>query len=74
MATDEFIWTGGDCHIYKNQFEGIHEQLDREPLNVPAPTVELNPEIDNLFDFTYDDIKIVGYESHPVVKFPPAAV
>lgn len=74
MVPEEFIWVGGDVHIYTNQEEGIREQLSRQPLYQVQPKVRLNPEIKNLFDFTYEDIEIVDYESHPAIKFPEAAV
>lgn len=74
MAADEFIWIGGDCHVYKNQLDGVYEQLNRKRVDDSDPRVVLNPAITNLFDFTFDDIEIVGYKSQPKITFPPAAV
>ncbi|GGM13142.1 thymidylate synthase [Pseudomonas asuensis] len=66
----EFIWTGGDSHLYANHLEQTDLQLTREPL--PLPTMKLNPEVKDLFDFTFDDFELVGYESHPHIKAPVA--
>ena len=62
----DFIHTFGDAHIYNNHFEQINLQLSREPK--PLPKLVLNPNIKNIFDFTFDDISIEGYESHPSIK------
>lgn len=58
----------GDAHIYENQVEGVHEQLTRTPLG--APTLWLNPNIKNIFDFKMKDVKLMGYQSHPKITFP----
>jgi len=58
----------GDCHIYQNQIDGVKEQLERDPL--PLPTLWLNPEIDDIEDFTMNDIKLINYQSHPAINFP----
>ena len=62
----DFIHTFGDAHIYNNHFEQINLQLSREPK--PLPKLVLNPNIKNIFDFTFDDISIEGHESHPSIK------
>lgn len=62
----EFIHTFGDAHIYSNHKRQIEEQLLRIPKKLPK--VILNPEIKNIFDFTYDDIEIVNYDPHPLIK------
>ena len=62
----EFIHTFGDAHIYSNHKKQINEQLLRVPKKLPK--VILNPEIKNIFDFTYDDIEIVNYDPHPLIK------
>lgn len=66
LSVGEFVWTGGDCHLYSNHFEQVETQLNREPFTLP--TLQLNPNIDNIFDFTFDDIDIINYQSHPTIK------
>ena len=70
LAAGEFIWTGGDCHIYANHFEQVDTQLAREPL--PLARMVLNPEVRDLFAFRYEDFRLEGYESHPAIKAPVA--
>ena len=65
-----FVHTLGDAHLYQNHVEQARTQLDREPL--PPPSLHLNPAVDDLFAFTFEDITIVGYESHPAIKAPVA--
>lgn len=62
----EFIHTIGDAHIYKNHFDVVKTQIEREPL--PLPRLVLNKDIDNLFDFRIEDIKLEGYQSHGPLK------
>ena len=62
----EFIHTIGDAHIYKNHFDVVKTQIEREPL--PLPHLVLNKDIDNLFDFEIEDIKLEGYQSHGPLK------
>lgn len=62
----EFIHTIGDAHIYKNHFDVVKTQIEREPL--PLPRLVLNKDIDNLFDFKIEDIKLEGYQSHGPLK------
>ena len=62
----EFIHTIGDAHIYKNHFDVVKTQIEREPL--PIPRLVLNKDIDNLFDFKIEDIKLEGYQSHGPLK------
>lgn len=66
----EFVHTLADTHIYLNHLDQVKEQLSREPL--PLPRLELNPEIASIDDFTFDDIKLVEYQSHPAIKAPIA--
>ncbi|HNF65387.1 MAG TPA: thymidylate synthase [Plasticicumulans sp.] len=70
LEAGEFIWTGGDCHIYANHFEQVDTQLAREPL--PLARMVLNPEVRDLFAFRYEDFRLEGYESHPAIKAPVA--
>lgn len=69
MSVGDLIYNGGDCHIYLNQMDGINEQLKNESFDA-LPTLVLNPNITNINDFTFDDIKIEGYQSHNAIKIP----
>ncbi len=64
----EFVHTFGDVHIYQNHLEQVREQLSREPRELPE--MKLNPEVQNIDDFTYDDFELVGYDPHPAIKAP----
>lgn len=66
LEVGEFVWSGGDVHIYKNHREQTDLQLTREPY--PLPTLKLLRKPDSLFDYRYEDIEIVGYQSHPHIK------
>jgi thymidylate synthase len=70
LEPGDFVHTFGDAHIYHNHFDQVKLQLSREPL--PLPELQLNPEITSIFDFRYEDIQILGYESHPTIKAPIA--
>ena len=70
LHVGDFIWTGGDCHIYSNHFDQVQEQLSRSTL--PLPTLVLKRKPDSVFDYRYEDIEIVGYECHPAIKAPVA--
>ena len=63
LEVGDFVHTFGDAHIYSNHFEQVEKQLKRKPK--PLPTLRLNPDVKSVFDFTWDDIEIVGYEAHP---------
>lgn len=69
LEVGDFIWTGGDCHIYSNHMDQVHEQLSREPYVFPQ--LELR-QADSIFDYDFDDVVIVGYEHHPTIKAPVA--
>jgi thymidylate synthase len=69
LEVGDFIWTGGDCHIYDNHRDQVSEQLARE--SRPMPRLELRRAA-SLFDYTYDDIELVGYDPHPAIKAPVA--
>lgn len=70
MVPRDFVWTGGDVHLYDNHEEQVKEMLSREPK--PLPTVKLNPDIKNVFDFKYEDIELIDYDPHPTIKAPVA--
>ena len=70
LQPGEFIWTGGDCHLYANHLEQTDLQLTREPL--PLPTMKLNPAVQDLFAFRFEDFELEGYQAHPHIKAPVA--
>jgi thymidylate synthase len=70
LEPGEFVHTFGDAHLYSNHIEQAKEQLAREPF--PLPEMRINPDITNIFDFTYEDFELVGYEAHPHIKAPVA--
>lgn len=65
LEVGEFIWTGGDCHIYNNHQQQVQEQLSRDPR--PYPQLRLH-KAEDLFSYTFADIDFVGYDPHPVIK------
>ncbi|MCQ9170733.1 thymidylate synthase [Corynebacterium amycolatum] len=65
LDVGEFIWTGGDCHIYDNHIEQCELQVSREPR--PYPTLKLR-KADSIFDYAYEDIKVIGYDPHPLIR------
>ena len=70
LDVGDFIWTGGDCHIYSNHAEQVKLQLSRTPLNYPKLAIKRRPE--SIFDYQFEDFEIVGYEPHPAIKAPVA--
>ncbi len=66
LGVGEFIWTGGDTHLYSNHFEQANLQLTRQPL--PLCQLWLNPDVDDIFAFQSSDIKLMDYQSHPAIK------
>ncbi len=70
MEAQEFIWTGGDTHLYSNHLEQVAIQLAREPR--PMPTVKINPAQKDIFNFTFEDFELIGYDPHPAIKAPIA--
>ncbi len=63
LGVGEFIWTGGDCHLYRNHLEQADEQLEREPLPLPRLVIKRRP--DSLFDYRYEDFEFLDYRAHP---------
>ncbi len=70
LQVGEFIWTGGDCHIYSNHTEQVALQLSRAPY--PYPTLHIKRRPDSIFDYTYEDFEVTGYAHHPAIKAPVA--
>ncbi|HEX5339747.1 MAG TPA: thymidylate synthase [Gammaproteobacteria bacterium] len=70
LAPGDFIWTGGDCHLYLNHLEQVEQQLAREPY--PLPRLEIGRKPDSLFDYRYEDFEIADYQCHPAIKAPVA--
>lgn len=68
MVAGDFVWSIGDAHIYKNQIDGIKEQLLREPRALPK--LALDHSIKNIFDFKAEHIIIKDYDPHPAIKMP----
>ncbi|MEM7398667.1 MAG: thymidylate synthase [Pseudomonadota bacterium] len=66
LEPGDFVHTFGDVHLYLNHLDQADEQLSREPR--ARPRLEINPEVTSLFDFVYDDFKIVGYDPHPAIR------
>jgi thymidylate synthase len=70
LTPGEFIWTGGDCHLYLNHLDQVNLQLSRDPL--PAPKLAIHRQPASLFEYEYEDFEVVGYECHPAIKAPVA--
>ena len=70
LEVGDFVWTGGDCHIYDNHVEQVERQLSREPY--PYPELRLNRRPDSVLEYEPEDIEIVGYQHHPGIKAPVA--
>lgn len=69
LEVGDFVWTGGDCHIYDNHRDQVAEQLTREPYAYPKLKLAQR---DSIFDYTFEDVEVVGYEHHPGIKAPVA--
>ncbi|MFO1311640.1 MAG: thymidylate synthase [Burkholderiales bacterium] len=70
LGVGDFIWVGGDCHLYQNHMEQVETQLARTPYALPRLVLERKPP--TLFDYTFEDIAIEGYQCHPAIKAPVA--
>ncbi|HSN18610.1 MAG TPA: thymidylate synthase [Gammaproteobacteria bacterium] len=70
LRVGDFVWTGGDCHLYSNHMQQVEEQLRREPLPLPRLVIKRRPS--SIFDYQYEDFEITGYQSHPAIKAPVA--
>ena len=70
LEAGDFVHTFGDAHLYLNHMEQVEKQLAREPR--PLPTMELNPQVDDLFAFGFDDFTLTGYDPHPHISAPIA--
>ena len=70
LGVGDFIWTGGDCHLYLNHIEQAKTQLQRAPMPLPTLHIKRNP--GSLYDYHFDDFEFVDYVSHPTIKAPIA--
>ena len=70
LAVGDFIWTGGDCHLYANHLEQVDLQLSRSPL--PLAQLKIARQPASIFDYRYEDFDFSGYEFHPHIKAPVA--
>lgn len=70
LEVGDFVWTGGDCHIYKNHLEQVKTQLSREPKALPKLVIKRKPE--SIFDYKFEDFEIESYDPHPAIKAPVA--
>ncbi len=70
LGLGDFIWTGGDTHLYSNHMEQVDLQLTRSPR--PLPTMKINPEVKDILDFKFEDFTLEGYDPHPAIKAPVA--
>ena len=66
LKVGDFVWTGGDCHLYLNHLEQVEEQLSRQPLALPRLAIKRRP--DSIFDYLFEDFEILNYECHPHIK------
>ena len=70
LDVGDFIWTGGDCHLYSNHAEQVALQLSRTPFSYPTLAIKRRPA--SIFDYTFEDFEMLGYQHHPAIKAPVA--
>jgi thymidylate synthase len=70
LSVGEFVWTGGDCHLYVNHLEQADEQLARTPLPLPRLAIRRRPP--SIFEYEYEDFQLLNYQAHPTIKAPIA--
>jgi thymidylate synthase len=70
LQVGEFVWTGGDCHLYLNHLEQADLQLSREPHALPSLAIKQRPA--SIFEYQFEDFEITGYDPHPAIKAPIA--
>lgn len=70
LIPGDFIWTGGDCHLYLNHLEQAKTQLEREPF--PLPTLQIKRQPKSLYDYQFEDFEFINYQAHPTIKAPIA--
>jgi thymidylate synthase len=70
LDVGEFIWTGGDCHLYVNHLAQADEQLSRQPHELPRLVIKRKPP--SIFEYEYEDFEILDYRAHPTIKAPIA--
>jgi len=70
LEVGDFIWTGGDCHLYSNHTEQVETQLARTPF--PFPTLHIKRRPDSIFDYQFEDFEVLDYQHHPAIKAPVA--
>jgi thymidylate synthase len=70
LEVGDFVWTGGDCHVYDNHREQIEEQLSRAPY--PYPTLQLRRRAPSIFEYEFEDFEVLDYEHHPAIRAPVA--
>lgn len=70
LEVGDFVWTGGDCHLYSNHLEQVNLQLSRD--FYPLPKLKILRKPNSIFDYEFEDFEIIGYESHPAIKAPVA--
>lgn len=70
LEPGDFVWTGGDCHVYLNQVQGVQEQLAREPRSLPR--LEIKRKAPSIFEYKFEDFELTGYQPHPAISYPVA--